>query len=342
MNRRRTGALLAALLCLLTGCAGSTTPADTSYMPPEEERLVIYTSHKEEVWWPIVKEFEERTGIWVDVVTGGSSQLLEQIRQEREAPRADVMFGGGVESLESYSDCLEPYACSEKAQIPERYRSEKDLWTPFSSLPVVLIYNTKLVDPSWLTSWSDLLSDRFRGKIAFADPGVSGSSFTSLVTYLDAMGRSPEECLPQLAASLEDRQLDSSGDVLSAVAQGSDWVGITLEETALQWIAAGEDLGMVYPSDGTSSVPDGSALVAGAPHRENAEKFLDFTVSLDVQQLLARQFYRRPVREDVETGKTLVPLFELKLVDYDVEWASRERESLLMSWAFYLGGEEEL
>lgn len=342
MNRRRTGALLAALLCLLTGCAGSTTPADTSYMPPEEERLVIYTSHKEEVWWPIVKEFEERTGIWVDVVTGGSSQLLEQIRQEREAPRADVMFGGGVESLESYSDCLEPYACSEKTQIPERYRSEKDLWTPFSSLPVVLIYNTKLVDPTWLTSWSDLLSDRFRGKIAFADPGVSGSSFTSLVTYLDAMGRSPEECLPQLAASLEDRQLDSSGDVLSAVAQGSDWVGITLEETALQWIAAGEDLGMVYPSDGTSSVPDGSALVAGAPHRENAEKFLDFTVSLDVQQLLARQFYRRPVREDVETGKTLVPLSELKLVDYDVEWASRERESLLMSWAFYLGGEEEL
>ena len=91
----------------------------------------------------------------------------------------------------------------------------------------------------------------------------------------------------------------------------------------MQWIAAGEDLGMVYPADGTSSVPDGSALVAGAPHRENAEKFLDFTVSLDVQQLLARQFYRRPVREDVETGETLAPLSQVKLVDYDVEWASR-------------------
>ena len=104
---------------------------------------------------------------------------------------------------------------------------------------------------------------------------MSGSSFTSLVTYLDAMEQPPEKCLPQLAASLEDRQLDSSGDVLSAVAQGSDWVGITLEETALQWIAAGEDLGMVYPSDGTSSVPDGSALVAGAPHpRECREPFI--------------------------------------------------------------------
>lgn len=341
MKGTRVGAALAALLYLLAGCAAGEQPADTSYMPPEEERLVIYTSHKEEVWWPIVKEFEERTGIWVDVVTGGSSQLLERIRQERENPQADVMFGGGVESLESYPDCFAPYACEEKTQIQDRYRSNQDLWTPFSSLPVVFIYNTKLVDPSWLTSWADLLSDRFHGKIAFADPGVSGSSFTSLVTFLDAMGQPSQDCLPKLAASLEDRQLESSGDVLSAVAQGSDWVGVTLEETAMQWIAAGEDLGMVYPSDGTSSVPDGSALVAGAPHEENAKQFLDFTVSLDVQQLLAQQFYRRPVRQDVESGADLLPLSQIKLVDYDVEEASRERESLLMSWAFYLGGEEE-
>lgn len=27
----------------------------------EEDRLVVYTSHKEEVYWPIYKEFEERT-----------------------------------------------------------------------------------------------------------------------------------------------------------------------------------------------------------------------------------------------------------------------------------------
>lgn len=340
MKKRGMAALLAALVCLVSGCAGQ-QPADISDAPPDENRLVIYTSHKEEVWWPIVKEFEERTGIWVDVVTGGSSQLLDQIRQEREAPQADVMFGGGVESLESYQDCFAPYACAEQEQIPERYRSDQDLWTPFSSLPVVFIYNTKLVAPEWITGWSDLLSDRFRGKIAFANPEVSGSSFTSLVTYLDAMEQSPEEGLPRLAASLEDRQLDSSGDVLSAVAQGSDWVGITLEETALQWIAAGEDLGMVYPADGTSSVPDGSALVAGAPHQANAEQFLDFTVSLDVQRLLARQFYRRPVRQDVEAGSSLRPLSHLQLVDYDVGEASRNRESLLMSWAFYLGGEAE-
>ena len=68
--------------------------AELSLAPPEDERLVVYTSHKQELWWPIVREFEERTGIWVDVVTGGSNELLERISEEAESPRADVMFGG--------------------------------------------------------------------------------------------------------------------------------------------------------------------------------------------------------------------------------------------------------
>lgn len=114
-KRLLSGAVVLALLlgALLTGCAPSEGRPLTEYAPEESQRLVIYTSHKEEVWWPIVKEFEERTGIWVDVVEGGTNELLEQIAQERETPRADVMFGGGVESLEAYRDCFTPYTCGE-------------------------------------------------------------------------------------------------------------------------------------------------------------------------------------------------------------------------------------
>ena len=48
---------------------------------PEENKLVVYTSHKEEVYAPIIKEFEERTGIWVELHTGGTSELLEEIAE---------------------------------------------------------------------------------------------------------------------------------------------------------------------------------------------------------------------------------------------------------------------
>lgn len=323
------------LLLLLTGCGGE-TPQSLSCTPPEENRLVVYTSHKEEVYTPIIREFEERTGIWVEVVSGGTNELLQRIEKERSSPVADVMFGGGVESLESYRDCFSPYICREAGDLSESFQAETSCWTPFSALPVVLVYNTKLVSPDSLTCWKDLEDPRFRGRIAFADPQVSGSSYTALVTRLLAGGQS-ESAISDLCACLAGNQLDSSGAVLTAVASGRSLVGITLEDTALQHIAQGEDLALVYPADGTSCVPDGSAILRGAPHEENARRFLDFTVSRDVQALVGQQFRRRTVRTDITPDRSLPALGSLTILPYDVEWASSQRDRLLSEWAFLFG-----
>ena len=236
----------------------------------------MYTSHKEEVYWPIIQEFEARTGIWVEVEAGGTSELLARLRREADAPAADVMFGGGVDSLEAYQDCFSPYFCAGWEGLDPAMRSEEGLWTPFSALPVVLIYNTKLVVPGQITGWRDLFSPAWQGRIAFCDPSVSGSSFTGLITLLRAVDGDTDETLMRFAVSLDGRQLDSSGAVLDSVAGGTDLVGITLEETALKRAAAGEDIALIYPDDGTSCIPDGGALVQGAPHPENARQFLDF------------------------------------------------------------------
>lgn len=315
------------LLSLLLGGCSSAVQID--YAPREENRLVIYTSHKEDVYRPIVREFEERTGIWVELVSGGTSELLERIAQEKAAPRADIMFGGGVESLDSYRQYFRSVRCSEYEAIAANLRDAEDAWTPFSALPVVLIYNTKLVDPAALRGWEDLQRPEFSGKIAFADPTKSGSSFTALVTGLHACG---EETMRSVARNMKGLQLGSSGEVLSAVANGSCLVGITLEETALQRIAAGDNLSMVYPAEGTSCVPDGTAVILGAHHEENAIRFLEFTVSKEVQQLLGSRFFRRAVRPDVPALSSLPPTDKLVLVDYDAQWAAGHRDSILQKW----------
>lgn len=325
MKKRFLPLLLSALL--LTGCAGAAMP--TGLAPEESRRLMIYTSHKEEVYRPIIREFEERTGIWVEIVTGGTSQLLERIEQEQAAPRADIMFGGGVETLSAHRELFRQADCPNGGALQEEFRQGNAAWTPFSALPVVLIYNTKLVDPACLTGWEDLLRPEFAGKIAFADPAKSASSFTALVTARYACG---DEILEALPAQLEGRQLDSSGDVLSAVADGTYLVGITLEETAMQRIAAGDNLAIVYPKEGTSCVPDGTAVVLGAPHEENAVAFLDFTLSEAVQQLLGSRFYRRAVRAGVDAPEALPALEDMALVRYDDAWAAENRDDILARW----------
>lgn len=322
------------LACLVLGGCGGTTAELKPYAPPEEKRLVIYTSHKAQVYSPIVREFEERTGIWVEVVTGGTNELLERISQESADPKADLIFGGGVESLEVYQDCFAPYRCPQWEHIVPRFRPTTDYWTPFSALPVVLIYNTKLVEPELLTGWADLARPEFLGQVACADPSRSGSSFTALVTHLIVRG---EKASDQLAMSLQGRQLSASGEVLSSVADGSCLVGLTLEEAALQRIAAGANIAMVFPQEGTSCIPDGSAVVKDAPHPDNAKAFVDFTLSEDVQRLLVRQLYRRSVLQDIPEDEKMTPMEELHLVDYDPSLAAQYKDQLLSTWETMVG-----
>ncbi len=327
--------LLLTMIFLLCGCTGRSSPLP-EYAPSEGNRLTIYTSHKEEIYMPLIQEFEARTGIWVEVVPGGTNELLQKIASEQDSPVADVMFGGGVESLQSYRHCFTPYISTESDAIRSSFFSDDAFWTPFSVNPVVLVYNTNLVNPAQITDWDSLESPAFRGRIAFADPAVSGSSFTALVTRILADGSRSSLSLKQLAENLDGHMLGSSGDVLTAVSDGDCLVGISLEETALKRIAADENLAMVYPASGTSCVPDASALVKNAPHSDNAKKFLDFTISYEVQQMLADRFYRRPVRTDIPTGPYLQPLRQLALIDYDVLWASQNRDTILSDWSFFM------
>lgn len=332
--KRLWGPLLCVILLFLTSCATKSQGQETvSLAPDETHRLTIYTSHKEEVYGPIIKEFEERTGIWVQVVTGGTNELLERIAAETETPVCDVMFGGGVESLMTYADYFEPYTCSEATLLKPDLRPAGDLWTPFSSLPIVLIYNTKLVSEGEVTGWKDLLDSRWKGRIAFANPAISGSSYTAILTLFSCLPGDNWALLKQFADNLNGTVLVDSGDVTTAVAVGTASLGVTLEQTALKEQAQGADIGIVYPEEGTSNLPDGTALIKNAPHAENARTFLEFTQSRDVQELVVSNFFRRSVRMDVEDSETMLSESKLRFIEYDVAWASALKEEFLGRWA---------
>ena len=299
---------------------------------------MVYTSHKQEIYGPIIKEFEERTGIWVQVIDGGTSEILERIDSEKDAPMADLMFGGGVESLLAYSDCFEPYTCSQLPQIKTALIPETHLWTPFSVIPMVIIYNKKLVSHNEVTGWNDLLLEQWRGKITFADPNTSGSGYTGIMTMIQCLGGEDPTITERFVANLQNKLLPKSGDVIEAVESGSMYLGISLEEIALKRIAEGADIAIVYPREGTSAVPDGSAIVKDAVHAANARRFLDFVSSREVQQLITEKQFRRSVRSDVDVRYDMIPEEKIKIIDYDIEWASAQKGVFNQSWAALFKG----
>jgi spermidine/putrescine-binding protein len=173
--------------------------------------------------------------------------------------------------------------------------------------------------------------ERWKGKIAYADPHKSGSCYTALVTLMQVMGKDNLSAIEQFSNVLDGKILEGSGEVIDEVASGTKLVGITLEETAMKRIAAGVDITMVYPQEGTSAVPDGSALILHAPHEENARLFLDFIMDRDVQRMIVDKCYRRSMRKDISGSETWYTE-DAKFIDFDLMWASDNRNEILNKW----------
>lgn len=305
------------------------------YVLNEDQILIVYTAHKKEIYEPVIKEFEERTGIWVQVVDGGTNEILERIANENGVNSGDVMFGGGVDNLSAYDDYFETYQCRQADMLRNDYHDPNGKWIPFSSLPIVFIYNNKLVYPVGVPrSWEELLDNNWKGKISYASPSTSGSSYTALFTMIQVLeeeGMTQDEVLEAFADNLDGKIADDSVKVSEEVMSGTRLIGITNEESAKKQVEKGADLGMVYPVEGTSALPDGSAIIKNCKHRENAELFMEFTVSEETQRFLVEQCNRRSVRTDIKQGTILNEIY------YDLERAAKSQSEIMAKWAALVG-----
>lgn len=326
----------AAAAAVLAACGGRAVQT-----PPEPAAdLVVYSSHPAEMVREIVREFRDRTGLRVRVVAGGTGELLGRLRSGVDGPRADLLWGGGAESLAAAADLLEPYVSPQAAAVPPGLKDPDGAWTGFTVLPMVLIVNGRLLPESRAPrSWSDLGADAYRGSVAYADPSVSGSAYTILRTLLMAGGGGEAgwKVLADLARTLEGSVLPESSQVFRSVASGEYLVGLTFETAVTDAGRAGSDVRVVYPADGTSAVPDCVAVVRGAPHPEAARAFVDFVLGPDVAAVVVGRFGRRSARTDAPAPAGLPPLEALRLVPYDVGASASERDATLARFRDLLG-----
>ena len=86
-------AALTSLSMVLVGCGGSEQASKA-----EDNTLVVYNCNTDDWTAPIVKEFQEQTGIQVQLVAGGSGELMARVRAEKENPLGDIMWGGSADA----------------------------------------------------------------------------------------------------------------------------------------------------------------------------------------------------------------------------------------------------
>jgi len=321
------------ILCLFCTAVLSSCQSGPETAPmPAVPDLVLYTAQEEEIYEPIIKEFEERTNLMVKVERGSSEEMTGRLEYEEERPDWDVVFGVGIETLEQSKEHWQVYKSPEAAFITESFQCEDNRWTSFSALPLVIMYNTNVVTYRELpVGWNSLLEPRWKGRIAFVDPRRSDVYSAALVTAVHTWEKRGEY-LEQFMENLEYGTLNSMQEVNVGILDGRYSLGVTMEESAQALLSEGADVDYIYPQEGTTALPDGTAIVKGCSNPDAARQFLDFTVSRDTQRILVSDLNRRSVRSDVPPLPGLSPIGGLPLIEMDLEELTREKKDVLARW----------
>lgn len=300
---------------------------------PKKDRLVVYSPHPLSIVRPLLTQFEGETGISVEVIQGGSGELVERLEAEKDAPVCDVLWGGMLSTVGPHMDLFEEYTSSnDNALIPE-FRQGAVGTVLFSDLPAVLMVNHEKYQGPPITGYASLLAPELKGHIAMSDPGKSSAAYAHLMGMLYAMGGGNPEAgwdyVDAFCAQIEGTLVPSSTVAYKSVADlGPMTVALTFEEAAAKYVAEGAPVDLIYPQEGLVSDQDGLYIVKGTEHRVNAEKLVNFLTGASAQRQLSEQLYRRPVRLDLPLPPMtpLRPKEQLPLIRQDRALVSNSRQ----------------
>ena len=305
------------ILIVLSLCFGCSSEKSES-----SNALVIYCPHPLDFINPLVDDFKAKNpGINVDVIAAGTGELLKRVESEKDNPLGDILWGGTVTMAKAKIDLFENYTSTNEVNIADIYKNTEGPLTRCTAVPSVLMINTNLSGNIKIEGYEDLLNPALKGKIAFADPSASSSSFEHLDNMLYAMGNGDPEkgwdYVKKLCANLDGKLLSGSSAVYKGVADGEYTVGLTFEEGGANYVALGSPIKLVYMKEGVIIKPDGIYIIKGAKNMENAKRFVDYATSYDAQKTITEKLNRRSVRNDLPPSEILLSVDKINIINDD-------------------------
>lgn len=314
----RQGLRAAALTAGFAAVAGLVVPSAAS--AADTQSLTLYAGQHRQMVQMLVDDFEDETGIDVDVRYGGGPELAKLIAREGEETPADVIFTENSPVLMRLQEkgLLATLDQDTLKQIPAAHRSDKGQWVGVLARENVLTYNPDLVAQSDLPdSVLGFAKPQWKGKVGIH---LTSPDIMPLIRTI-AVKKGEDAALNWLKGMKKNAKLyEHSSGLVSAVNDGDVAVGISNsyyyygmrsrqgDDTVsrIHHFTDGDPGGVINTS--------GVAVTAHAPHAAAASKFVGFMVSQDAQEMLAQSDtnYEYPLRPGVEAKSVLKPLNELE------------------------------
>ena len=289
------------LKSLAFACAAATLTA-----PAVADAVNVYSYRQPELIAPLTDAFTAETGIKVNVAFLKKG-TIERLKAEGARSPADLVFTVDISRLYGVVDAGLAAPVDNavlNANIPADLRDPQGHWFGLTTRARIVYASKTRVDPSEVTTYEDLASNKWRGRICTRS-GAHAYMLALTSAHLYHHGEAATKTwLRGLKANLARKPQGNDRAQVKAIWAGvcdislgnTYYMGKMLEnEEQKPWADSVNVLFPEFEGGGTHVNVSGMALIKSAPNRVNAVKLMEFLASSKAQEIYAAANYEYPI-----------------------------------------------
>jgi iron(III) transport system substrate-binding protein len=253
---------------------------------------------------PVYKMWEQLTGMRVDLTKLSHLDAMEKLVEQKNDPQYDMMVTNTMAEPEVVrpSGVFEPYRAKVATQYADWLRAPDYGWMAISAWPRTAMVNWATMgrdQSKWPKRIEDLADPRFKDKVLMSS--IQESIVTS---YFTAMRIAKGD---EYTGKLIDRLFDNGMRLYKSHAQERNaliregyGVGLVNSSNAHVFFLEGNAVGEAWldqEEGGLGTLVEGHTIgvVKGGKNPDAARNFIDFILSKEIQEMLARLYGEAPV-----------------------------------------------
>lgn len=279
----------------------------------------VYTHRHYEADQKLFADFEQKTGIKVNVVNANADELIQKMTLEGENSPADVLITVDAGRLDraKTAGLLQPIQSTMlDSTIASNLKDKDNQWFGLTYRARIIVYNADKIQPEGIGTYEALATDAANQRLLIRSSSniYNQSLMASIIAY-----DGEEGALNWAKGVVENMARNPKGgdrDQIKAIAAGEGdlavvntyYLGKMLNSSSEEERKIGESVSIIFPNQtgrGTHINVSGAGVAHYAPNKENAVKFIEFLASEEAQKVFAEANYEYPVNDQVSWAQTL-------------------------------------
>ena len=307
---------------------------------PAADKVTVYSGRAERLIKPVLDDFTAKTGIQVDLLSSGTTELLNRLKAEGDRTSADLFITNDAGSLEQArtAGLLRPSNMREvERAIPPQFRAPDNAWIGLSGRFWIIVYNKTLVKPEELKSLLDLAEPKWKDKIAIPNSGseyLQAGVSVIRTTHGDAKTK---QFLQGLKDNAGGQVYQKSSQIVEAVAKGQVALGIVNHYYVYRHLVTQPTapIAVFMPDQqegGMGAIMNvaGIGIVKSTKHLESAKLLVEFLVAQAGQKLFADLDKEYPLHPEVKADPALVERKSFRAAQVPLTKLAELREPTLL------------